>query len=1275
MTALHNWLVTSVENEVVTLTQDSQSCVVSLPPGSSLDFCQAAEVCAGIGGTLAGAVAVGLRPLVALDQSPFSCSLLRSNAVPVVLQGDLQCLTTLARFHLAHLTSRFGLLAGFPCQPFCNLGHSLAFHDRRSRTFQFILDLAWLTQAAFVLLECVTGAGSHPQVKAELAEFCAVRGFRMTCTILHLDRAFPCRRTRWWCLMYPAWLPQIDIPDLPQSSAHRVLRDIFPFWPIWPEEEELELKLDDQELEMYDSLDYGFTLADRLLNMNGQCPTLLHSMGNVLRSCPCLCRGPISESLLRAQGLHGVVVKSAYESVEFRHLHPNEAAYLLGVPAQLLQSANLRGLLSQLGQVASPVQSHWMLCHFWSLLGLTDRAALPRLHAEFMNLHMAGHLRLWTPPLDFWPRRIEVHVPEGVPLQVCLSAPTTCSGLLMAEAALGRKVEQLSLQDSWGPLDHHDWIIDSTLTLSSWHGLGFSLDPSLRCLGLDDATMTREGKSMIVAAGLPPSCFLSPRNLASLLDLWPACARLLLSTHVPRDQELHGFFLADRHWIYFRCSALARVLHVAVYDGLRCSLSSDLVHLDLLLHQNRVGFGSADEASVLEWLANFLPSKGVPAEKALPRAKLALQKLGLSTLREALLQKDPWRALKQAGNITGRPFQWVTFEELQHHIAARAEAGPSNSKPKKQPRSRQPRHDPVVALSPDTVVLYPSTFVDTHDDAVSPISFPEVESNARGVCVVTAEQALAFQKSSTNLSTDALAIVSIGEVPSVPAITQLDLQWPALYLPTKEPILVKGSLLQLGDIAVSLAKTQDAPAVTTLDTEVVRVAVFKDVFAKDWQQLVRGPVKLLLSLLTPLKPCPDAGCDGSCKYFHAACDEEVTNPVLDVWSWRWTNLDNKTLPVDQATVFSVFIRLPRSALKSLLSVSGWHGIFLEPRPATKQGPHPAYAVIWLPKTYDLSAALDLKRRHDNVIGIARMQQKLGLRVLKKHEAATMELVHPGQPLALCSVDRIYELSPLPHGLSQAQVVSLLQAWHWVAKPLRPARSTECGQYWDIGTPDDPPAAILHTTQGSVTVTCKKEKDRQQQPRANIQASARTKKHMQAKPAMSTSSTGVDPWLVVDPWKNWSPSTEVSGQEVVFTDGRGSGSQPAKQKLEVLEQRLMQHVDQRLAAHPPPGLTAMETDAEEYRDTEIHELKAQNAKFETWFSDIGVRFGNMDSQLATQSAQMAQLQSSLEAQKATTSGLQNALDGLNQSFRLELHNTMEAQTTRLEALLEKRARSS
>ena len=107
-------------------------------------------------------------------------------------------------------------------------------------------------------------------------------------------------------------------------------------------------------------------------------------------------------------------------------------------------------------------------------------------------------------------------------------------------------------------------------------------------------------------------------------------------------------------------------------------------------------------------------------------------------------------------------------------------------------------------------------------------------------------------------------------------------------------------------------------------------------------------------------------------------------------------------------VFSAFLRIPHSALMQALAHSGWFGIFLEPRPrpSSKQGPHPAFAVNWLPRSLDLPAASDLKRKRDQGIGVARMQSKLGLRVLKKHQAMALELIHSGHKLAICAVESL-----------------------------------------------------------------------------------------------------------------------------------------------------------------------------------------------------------------------------------------------------------------------------
>lgn len=232
LVTLHCWIVEKVQDGTVTWQCGPMSEQILVPEPLSADFCRVSEVCAGLGGTMFGAVACGLRPFVALDQSTLSCQLLRLNQFPVVIQGDLRQLPTLARFHLANVQHRTGLLSGFPCQPFGTLGQARAFDDPRAFTFFAVLDLAWLVQAAWVLLECVIGAGQHPKVLASIESFCQARGFRFVTMTLHLDHALPCKRTRWWCLMYPEWLPMIDIPDLPVAPGRQCLADVFSFLAI-----------------------------------------------------------------------------------------------------------------------------------------------------------------------------------------------------------------------------------------------------------------------------------------------------------------------------------------------------------------------------------------------------------------------------------------------------------------------------------------------------------------------------------------------------------------------------------------------------------------------------------------------------------------------------------------------------------------------------------------------------------------------------------------------------------------------------------------------------------------------------------------------------------------------------------------------------------------------------------------------------------------------------------------------------------------------------------
>ena len=939
--------------------------------------------------------------------------------------------------------------------------------------------------------------------------------------------------------------------------------------------------------------------------------------------------------------------------------------------------------------------------------------------------------QLWTTHDMFVDRQTVLRFPDGTSIELKLDCPVKLTHILQAELQLGNDWFRSQVSHSGLLLSPDQWIPAQAQYLDFQMGFGFGM-AELQPQGLNELTMHRFGRHLTTCAGLLDGQFLSPLTITLLLESWPTLTTHCIASRCVPYMPMFGLLLHDAHWIVFslvchgsdllvcwcdgllgpcpsmlvdlvflfqtawrcdtvswkfaapvaqihgsNCGALA-LLNLGILLGLWTSYShEDAVALfdALLASQWRQGFGPQDEKTVIAWLEDFLPSKGVAIEAVTARAQAAIKRLGLSPIQEAIKQKDPWRALKNLGHARGKPFQWVTYDELQVHIQNRES---SKFHTKQGPKPRKPRGkatSAIVALSPDTLELFPTSFVDAAaDEPVGPIAFPEVVANARGICIVTPEQAAQLGNFANSLSSDALAIVSIGELPEICAEKQTTLMWPAFYTPTREPVLVKGTLANLGDISISLATVDDAPPVSVLDTAVIRMLVGKDLFEKDWSQLVKGPVKYIISLLTALQPCQDSECNHQCKFFHPSCDEEVAQPVLDVWSWKWTSDGHKVVPATKAEFFSAFARIPLSALSSVLCQSGWFGIFIEPRPDSKQGTHPLYAVIWLPRHTSITQAMDCKRRTDNVLGLARMGNKLGLRTLKKHEAAVNALIHPGQDMALCTVRCIYEVGPLPHGLSPPQVAQLLKAWKWLAKPLRPNRSTADGQFWDIGTSDDPPAAILHTDHGSVTVTVKKDRTNTGSSAPQIQASVRTRKHMMAAPSSASSSSNTDPWLRSDPWQGYEPVSE--GQEVIFTDGRTGTSTATKSKIEAMEERLFNEMEKRFAA--PPGLEK-QTEAELKLQTEVKELQAQTTQFKTWFNDIGSRFVGVDQKLAAQQGRMDELHSAMKDTVVQTQSLQKDVSNLNASFRAELQSSMESQTlaltTKLEALLEKRQRHS
>ena len=1337
--AFHDWVVVSVSQAgVVHLKQDEHSKQVSIKSEGEVKMNTFVELCSGLGGTSFGCHFAGLQPKAAVDHTLLATKALQRNQFEGVFHADVRAPSTWMKI-LEHLEGhQHGMLAGFPCQPFGTLGKHLAFKDQRAWIFFRVLDYSLFAQCAFLMLECVQGAGSNPHIVATLNKYCSIRKFHWKPVVLRLHNSWISRRTRWWAVLLPEHLPLPDFVDLPELPHWQVYSRLFEDWPVWPKHEEEMLLLDEEEQKAFSDDTMGF--SNHVLNVNAPCPTLLHSMAHQLRNCSCGCRGPLSPHLLSTQGLHGVLVKSKHDDLSHRHLHPLEAALFVGIPGTFAYAEQVRHDLPLLGQVASPIQSHWLMLQVKQSHGTLGDKSIYVEHENFLGYLLETHKKRWVMPSMFRSRALQLSYPDGTQIQVQIEKPCAAKDLLVAEQKLHGDIGMSLFQDEIEILPD-ELITSSSLSFGRRTGSGKEFPQEIQGVpglfhadGLDDLTMLVEGKKLILKAGKDLSSFWSSRHVTLLLEMRASSAILEVKQQLTQDEN-YGFLWHRAHWLAFCIKKRDGKMQAIFWDGLGSENIDDLpadakllawrfawawgfedfqiekrqtitqtsghhcgaialIHLGqelglwkqsdehvaklwhevLLMKQRRIGRGPEDDATI-EFFSDLLVSKGVPQEIAADRAKLAMKKLGAIPVRQALKAKDPWRALKELGSSQSKPFQLVLYSELQDHIRKKAtekKGAMGSNKGKKQHTKKE---STKMQLSPEDLELLPGDFVDADEEVVPFIMKKDIASDARGIAVVSIEFAHELQEHQHNLSIDSLAVVTIGQMAQIKDPDRAEaIQYGALFKSTGEPVLISGTLLQLGDSSVKQKKPDKVPEVSQFDTQVVKIMVFKDAIEEvSWDSFQYGPLKHIIAVTDCLQYCDGQSCNSSCGKFHPAVDEEVHTAVLDAWAWRWSNYDGKIVKMGHADQFSIYIRIPDSALTDLLAVCGWKGIFIEPRASLKLGVNENYKVIWLPKNADIHDALRYKRTMDNVQGVARMKWRYGLRVFTKDEMAALKVIYPDAKVIACDIQCTYEIGPLPFGLSKEKVATLLGDWNWKARPLRPTRSNYAGKFWQIGAAGPPPAPVMPTDQGAVTITLQSETQEAGSSKQWIQASSKTQAVL--KKGHVTKEThrdediwekGQDPW---SKWRNYQASSSAQGSDATATaPAAAKDTNESRKRVKQLTEEvegLKNELTQR-----KNGSDKMEVDQSSIT-SDVKELQAQGSKFEGWFHEAGTRMTQMEEHIRAQGHQITGLQAAVQHQAEATTQIQQQVTDVKISVEEKLRESIENQTNRIEALFEKR----
>ena len=346
----------------------NQGFALGLPVPRRSMYYECIEMCSGIGILGEGISSCGVSIKATNDVKEAMCQFQLRQGQCNVIQGDIGDASTLAGLHAAHPQPSM-IAAGFSCQPWSQLGDNKKFDDLRAGSLHKVLQGAFWLGCHSLLLECVDEAGKDPDVQATLRQFCNATQFHAAQVHLRLESLMPTRRNRWWCLLMNPTIPKLCLRPLPALPEPPILSDFLPFFPEWDADTLAHLELDLYELNKFAEFN---SLFNNLVNMKGQVRTALHGWANQLSGCPCGCRRfAFSEQRLREKGMFGALIPLGSELKTYlgvlpkvRHMHPYEMAFIHGAKPNRAWFPSLRFSICGLGQMASPVQSCWMVGQF-----------------------------------------------------------------------------------------------------------------------------------------------------------------------------------------------------------------------------------------------------------------------------------------------------------------------------------------------------------------------------------------------------------------------------------------------------------------------------------------------------------------------------------------------------------------------------------------------------------------------------------------------------------------------------------------------------------------------------------------------------------------------------------------------------------------------------------------------------------------------------------------------------------------------------------------------
>ena len=113
----------------------------------------------------------------------------------------------------------------------------------------------------------------------------------------------------------------------------------------------------------------------------------------------------------------------------------------------------------------------------------------------------------------------------------------------------------------------------------------------------------------------------------------------------------------------------------------------------------------------------------------------------------------------------------------------------------------------------------------------------------------------------------------------------------------------------------------------------------------------------------------------------------------------------------------------------------------------------------------------MKQTNPAVIGLARLGDRRGLRVMQAQAQALHAIVRPEATYLPNGPKTQYSAGPFPWGSDRAAITKALKQVGWQVQALQPMQPVPGkGSMWLIQSVDSPPETILHTNHGEVVIT-------------------------------------------------------------------------------------------------------------------------------------------------------------------------------------------------------------